>query len=197
MVKPLAAQRRLQEVLDLLIHCETKHGFEDATDLNIAHVLRRLDRADDALQRYDQLLERSPLYLSAVVERAELLNRLGRVDEALSSEAERYARLPPWLKHLYLAHVYTWAARQDPPLIPDGLPRAADELVCCAATLPDPPPPGVVEMPALVEAVKYLEIDELATPKLRRHSISWRFSRTRSAPFSLVFRRRMNAIPTG
>jgi tetratricopeptide (TPR) repeat protein len=187
MVKPLAAQRRLQEVLDLLIHCETKHGFEDATDLNIAHVLRRLDRADDALQRYDQLLERSPLYLSAVVERAELLNRLGRVDEALSSEAERYARLPPWLKHLYLAHVYTWAARQDPPLIPDGLPRAADELVCCAATLPDPPPPGVVEMPALVEAVKYLEIDELVAAAAARVADTGRDAEAASALYLLAF----------
>ena len=80
-VHMLAAQGRLQEMLDLLKHCEQMHGFDDATDLNIARVLHWLGRDEDSLRRYDQLLPRSPLQIDAVIERTSLFNKLGRVAE--------------------------------------------------------------------------------------------------------------------
>lgn len=164
----LAAQSRLPEMLDLLEHCEQTHGFDDATDLNIAHVLHWLGRDEDSLRRYDQLLERSPLQIDAVIERTSLLKKLGRVAEALSPESEIYTQLPSWLMHLYLAHVHAWAANKNPPLLADGLQTAAEELLRCAAALPDPPPTGVLEMPALAQAVVHLGVGELIEAAAKR-----------------------------
>ena len=72
----------------LLLASVTQEGpaFADAFNL-LGLSLALVDRADDALVAFDQALRVNPRYVEAYLNRAVVLNQLGREDEAQSSMA--------------------------------------------------------------------------------------------------------------
>lgn len=81
------AKRRLGRADDALSHLQRAVALnttEPVYTVNLALLLGDMDRLDDALATLDALLLRHPGQADALIQRASLLRRAGRVDEAVS-----------------------------------------------------------------------------------------------------------------
>jgi len=137
------------DIMELLEYQAEVYEPDETNLLNRARCAVRLERLEESIERFGELLRLNPLILSAVEERAQILARLGRITDALSSSSSLYDDIPPWLVPLHMAHTAK---------VCGDLEQTTHLFLAAVRLLPDPPHTGCVEMQKMCSVAEHLDV---------------------------------------